>query len=64
MLSSGPWTKTHWKQCFIPFEKQLEVLAGEEIGIVFELQFRTSSEDTFVFKVVPMKEGQNAAETS
>ena len=47
-LSSGPWTKTHWQQCFIPFSELIPVKAGDDLWIDFELQFRNTSSDSFV----------------
>ncbi len=47
-LSSGPWAKTHWRQCFIPFREPIPVSTGNDLQIKFELQFRNTSRDLFV----------------
>lgn len=47
-LSSGPWTKTHWRQCFIPFREPIPVSAGDDLQIAFEMRFRSRSRDPFV----------------
>jgi len=52
-LSSSPWTKTHWKQCFVPFQKAIDVSAGDIVDVDFEIRFRTSCKDEFVLKVRP-----------
>jgi SAM-dependent methyltransferase len=36
-LSSGPWSKTHWKQCFTPFAEPRNVKAGEKLNIRFSM---------------------------
>jgi len=59
-LSSSPWTKTHWKQCFVPFDKSIKVIIDDELSISFELKFRVSSEDKFILNVMPLKRSRNA----
>ena len=50
-LSSGPWTKTHWKQCFTPIPNPMDVKAGAEVSILFDMTFRSRAHDRFVFGV-------------
>ncbi len=59
-LSSSPWTKTHWKQCFVPFDKAIEVTMDDKLSISFELKFRVYSEDSFLLNVTPLKRSRNA----
>lgn len=49
-LSSGPWTKSHWQQCFIPFQKLITVKAGDNLRIKYKLRFRNTSRDSFILK--------------
>ena len=55
-LSSGPWTKTHWQQCFIPFRELMPVKAGDDLRVKFELQFRNTSHDSFVLNAFAVGE--------
>jgi len=54
-LSSSPWTKTHWKQCFVPFQKTIDISAGDIVDVDFAIRFRTSIKDEFVLNVKPNK---------
>lgn len=55
-LSSGPWTKTHWKQCFTPLSRPREVLAGELLDISFSMTLCQRRSDRFTFTVNLKKE--------
>jgi protein arginine N-methyltransferase 1 len=48
-LSSGPWTKTHWLQCFTPVLEPVEVSAGDEVWIDIDMKLRSRREDRFTF---------------
>ena len=43
--------ETHWKQCFIPFYKPLQVRAGNNITIEFKMKLRDSNDDSFSFDI-------------
>lgn len=55
-LSSGPWTKTHWKQCFIPFAEPTKVSANENFEINIKLNFRETTHDKFSVDVTLMRD--------
>lgn len=48
-LSSGPCTRTHWKQCFAPVETPVTVCAGDNILVDIEMKLRTKEDDSFNF---------------
>ena len=48
-LSSGPWTRTHWKQCFAPLSEPMIVKSGEVVSVNIEMKLRTREDDTFKF---------------
>jgi len=52
-LSSGPWTRTHWKQCFAPIATPIAVNAGDKISVEIDMQLRTKEYNSFnlVFKI-------------
>tara|TARA_B100000315_G_scaffold245040_1_gene270436 strand:+ start:21 stop:941 length:921 start_codon:yes stop_codon:yes gene_type:complete len=50
-LSSDPWTKTHWKQCFVPLPRPLKITQHEHINLKFDMHFRTRANDKFVFSM-------------
>jgi hypothetical protein len=50
-LSSGPWTKTHWKQCFTPLTQPRKVFAGELLAISFSMTLCERKSDRFSFTV-------------
>jgi ubiquinone/menaquinone biosynthesis C-methylase UbiE len=49
-LSSGPWKRTHWLQCFAPIEKPLQVKAGDNLRIDINMQLRTKKHKSFNFE--------------
>ena len=49
-LSSGPWTRTHWKQCFAPLSKPMIVKSGEIVSVNIEMKLRTREDDSFNFE--------------
>ncbi len=50
ILSSGPWSRTHWKQCFAPLTIPINVNAGDEISVNIDMQLRTKKNNSFKFK--------------
>jgi len=50
-LSSGPWSKTHWQQCFIPFSKPLQLAAGNSIEIEISIGFQRRQGVPFSFSL-------------
>ncbi len=48
-LSSGPWTRNHWRQCFAPIETPIAVSAGEKVSVEINMQLRTKKDDSFSF---------------
>ena len=48
-LSSGPWSQTHWKQCFAPIAEPMAVKAGDLISVSIEMNLRTKEHDFFKF---------------
>lgn len=55
-LSSGPWSRTHWKQCFAPISEPLAVRPGDRISVDMEIKLRTKEEDVFDFDFTAVKE--------
>lgn len=60
-LSSGPWTKTHWKQCFTPLPRPRSVSAGEMLDVSFSMTLCERKSDRFSFTVQLMKGDSGAA---
>lgn len=56
-LSSGPWTRTHWKQCFAPISNPITINGGDKIRVEIEMRMRTRRRDTFNFTFEMQKEG-------
>lgn len=50
-LSSGPWAKTHWKQCFTPLSQPRKVFAGEKLSVSFSMMLCTRKSDRFSFTI-------------
>ncbi|MBU1628220.1 50S ribosomal protein L11 methyltransferase [bacterium] len=48
-LSSGPWTRTHWKQCFAPIATPIAVNAGDKISVEIDMQLQTKEHNSFNF---------------
>ncbi|OGW40829.1 MAG: hypothetical protein A2Y97_11275 [Nitrospirae bacterium RBG_13_39_12] len=48
-LSSGPWSRTHWKQCFAPIARPIAVNAGDTISVNIKMNLRTKIHDFFKF---------------
>jgi hypothetical protein len=48
-LSSGPWSRTHWKQCFAPVSTPMGVNRGDKVRIDINMQLRTNENDFFKF---------------
>jgi protein arginine N-methyltransferase 1 len=59
-LSSGPWSKTHWKQCFKPIPDPILVQIGDRINVDFEMKFRNRKQDEFMFSV-DVRKGESCA---
>ena len=49
LLSSGPWARTHWKQCFAPIATPIDVCAGNNILVDINMKLRTKEDDSFNF---------------
>jgi len=63
-LSSGPWTKTHWKQCFTPLIRPRKVFAGELLDISFSMTLCERKSDRFSFTVeIPQIDDHATQET-
>lgn len=50
-ISSGPWTKTHWKQCFTPLAQPRKVFAGETLQVSFSMTLCQRQNDRFSFAI-------------
>lgn len=48
-LSSGPWTRNHWKQCFAPITTPITVSASDRVSVDINMQLRTKEQDSFNF---------------
>lgn len=48
-LSSGPLTRTHWKQCFAPVARPISVSAGAKVCVDIDMKLRTTEQDSFQF---------------
>jgi hypothetical protein len=46
-LSSSPWSKTHWKQCFTPFAAPRTVKANETLRVRFDMVLCEHRTDKF-----------------
>lgn len=46
-LSSGPGTRTHWKQCFAPLTEAIHVSMGDNVCVNIDMQLRTKENDSF-----------------
>lgn len=55
-LSSNPWVRTHWQQCFAPFDRSIKVESGEDLCVGIQMAFRRAPEDPFEFRVIPQTE--------
>lgn len=60
-LSSGPWSKTHWKQCFTPLPCPVKVEAGGKLDVAFTMRLCDSRSDKFSFRVELMGGETNAS---
>lgn len=60
-LSSGPWSKTHWKQCFTPLHHPQRVTAGDNVDVEFAMTLCNRRSDKFSFRVEMMKRKSNAS---
>ncbi|MBA7610014.1 hypothetical protein ES703_17217 [subsurface metagenome] len=55
-LSSGPLTRTHWKQCFAPIAEPIDVSGGDKVSVEIDMRLRTKEEDFFKFNFSIEKE--------
>ncbi len=55
-LSSSPWTRTHWEQCFAPIAEPICVKQGDRISVELNMQLRIKSNDTFELSINLQKE--------
>jgi 2-polyprenyl-3-methyl-5-hydroxy-6-metoxy-1,4-benzoquinol methylase len=56
LLSSGPWKRTHWMQCFAPMEKSLSVKAGDKVSIYINMELCNKHNSSFNFEFEIKKE--------
>lgn len=49
ILSSGPWSRTHWKQCFAPIITPIIVNVGDTISVDIAMNLRTKVQNSFKF---------------
>lgn len=56
VLSSGPWARTHWKQCFAPLTIPINVNASDEISVSIDMELRTKKSDSFEFNFTMARE--------
>lgn len=56
-LSSGPWSRTHWKQCFAPLSKPIPVTTDDRVSVNISMKLRMEKDnDVFNFKCDAIKE--------
>jgi SAM-dependent methyltransferase len=55
-LSSGPWKRTHWLQCFAPIENPISVIAGDELRVDVDMQLQTRENNPFNLNIKMTKE--------
>ncbi len=60
-LSSSPWNKTHWGQCFLPFLKPIEVRARETMKMELRMAIESPVSGTFEISVAPHRENRDCA---
>jgi 2-polyprenyl-3-methyl-5-hydroxy-6-metoxy-1,4-benzoquinol methylase len=60
-LSSGPWSKTHWKQCFTPLDYPRKVEAGGRLDVAFTMMLCNRPGDKFAFRVELSRGDSNAS---
>lgn len=58
-LSSGPWARTHWKQCFAPLAQPLHVEIGNRLCVNINIRLRNTPQDCFRFDYNIKKEDEN-----
>lgn len=56
-LSSGPWKRTHWLQCFAPIEQPIQVDSNDNIRVDINMKLRTNEDNFFKFESKIRKEG-------
>lgn len=59
MLSSGPWARTHWKQCFAPLVNPLQVEIGNKLCVNINMRLRNAPQDFFRFDYDIKREDKN-----
>lgn len=50
-LSSGPWSRTHWLQCFSPLPEPIRVAASDIVEVTLSLLLRSNASDKFGFNL-------------
>lgn len=48
-ITSGPWSRTHWYQCFYPFTAPIPVESGQSISVSIAMTLRNEPSDQFAF---------------
>lgn len=46
-LSSGPWARTHWKQCFAPIARPMDVEMKDKVYVHINMRLRGTEKDSF-----------------
>ncbi|MCJ7653068.1 MAG: 50S ribosomal protein L11 methyltransferase [Actinobacteria bacterium] len=46
-ISSGPWTSTHWGQCFAPVSEPIRVKRGDRVSVRLIMKLRDEPKDVF-----------------
>ncbi len=47
-LSSSPWTKSHWQQCFVPYSEAVYVSKGDTVHVKVKFQYQKSPNSSFL----------------
>lgn len=55
-ISSGPWAKMHWNQCFVPVPEPFDVRAEDIVLVNFDMKLRTRKDDSFSIRVHVVKD--------
>lgn len=50
-LSSDPWSRTHWQQCFAPIARPFVVHTNQPVSILLEMKLRETPDDNFSFSL-------------
>lgn len=59
ILSSSPWAKTHWMQCFTPVPNPIDVFPKDVISLLVKLELNHSQGNRFKLGINITKEASN-----